>query len=268
MRAAGVRAQPLAHVERGCVERGGKRRQAGRPPSAQPAQRRCSCRYVSLPAVRWAPGHARRAGRRAGAARPSGPRYWPNAAAPLPVSVKIAVSAERARAAPSASQAASASARDARGIGDAKPRAAADPARLSRTAVTMARLPPPPRSAQNRSGSCARRCAAAPVGGDDVEARHAVERQAPSPARPGPRRRRARARRPRRSDTSRPGTVGAVRWPGGVDFPRPRRRPERDGAAGVQRDPVQVAEVDHDGAGGWSSCRCSRGRRSGPRAGR
>src|SRR3954449_11038925 len=87
---------------------------------------------------------------------------------------------------------------------------------LRRIAVTMAKLPPPPRSAQNRSPSSTRRrtpsavttsklvtrarrraAPAAAVRGDDVEARHAVERQAERAARePHP----AAERQPARGD--------------------------------------------------------------------
>ena len=68
---------------------------------------------MSVPALSVAPGTAA-SGATSRRSVASGPRYWPNAAAPVLVSVQIAVSALGACGA-SASHAASASARAARG---------------------------------------------------------------------------------------------------------------------------------------------------------
>ena len=62
-------------------------------------------------------------------------------------------------------------------VGDAEERGAVTWRVVKRIAVTIAKLPPPPRSAQNRSSSSSTRRRRA-VGGDDVEARDAVEREA------------------------------------------------------------------------------------------
>ena len=82
-------------------------------PSEQPAQRRCSARNESVPALKRTPPMAA-SGATSRRSAVSVPRYWPNAVAPVAVSVHSEVSASGAPGARS-SHAASTSARAAAG---------------------------------------------------------------------------------------------------------------------------------------------------------
>ena len=154
----------------------------------------------------------------------SEPRYWPNALARAPVSVQIEVSRSGAPGARS-SQAASTSARALAGY-DAKNQAARRSRRARRcTAVTIAKLPPPPRSAQKRSSSPLTR-RRSPRRGHDVERGDAVERQ---------------AERAAGEPHAAAGREPAER--------HVRARPGRDREPAPRQPPVEL-EVAHPGAGG------------------
>ena len=175
------------------------------------------------------------------------PRYWPNALAPSPPPCmsKMQVSALGADGARS-SHAASSSARAARPTLTENHHAGATRCVRIRTEVTIPKLPPPPRSAQNRSSFWlgARRAEPA-VRRHDPERHDVVERQAPgAPGQPHaaaeqePAERHGRARPVRDVDAA-PGE------PGG-DLDQRRAGPDRGDPAARQPHAVEPAEVDHD----------------------